>query len=89
MVKRVMKRVTHIKEQELWVDGEFLAEEDMVELKMAPPLGFSSSCDCMFFSYCVNSTTDGGVQLHLRQRISAIKAECALHKGWIRQLGFK
>ena len=38
-MKRIMKRVTKIQESELWIDGEFLSEEDMLEANFRPSLG--------------------------------------------------
>ena len=39
MVSRVMKKEAKIQERDLWVEGEFLAESDMVEAGMKPCLG--------------------------------------------------
>lgn len=40
-VKKAMKRITqHVMEKDLWVDGEFVSEEDMrEELKLKESLG--------------------------------------------------
>ena len=39
LVSRAVKREAKIKERDVWVEGEFLSEEDMVEAKIRPVLG--------------------------------------------------
>ena len=42
LVSRVLKKEAKIKERDMWVEGEFMAEEDMVEAKIRPSLGLQN-----------------------------------------------
>ena len=113
-VKTCRRKIEQISEEDLYVEGEFMAEQDMEEE------GYKAYPDCIYVCGCLitflwNTSMPWQILIiwsilyvkwtpswclkglftispwplsswTLRIRISAIKAECAKHVGWIRLL---
>ena len=43
-LKRLHRRVQSVKQQDLWVDGEFMSEQDMIDMKFPPHPGVLFGC---------------------------------------------
>lgn len=101
-LKKCSKKVQSIQEQDLWIDGEFLSESDMVELGYKQLFGCSMLQLICMHGCRIHSGSSGSIQHHilfflvlqvlsgllwLRTRIDAVKAECQNNKGWVRYHG--
>ena len=87
------KRTESIQEHDLWVDGEYMSEKDMVDDGYDASSGKPVKSIYLRKSYEVTVECDLLVPIYykscrllrdLRSRILAIKAECKRNKGWIK-----